>query len=348
MVARCIAELLYKYDCVIIPGFGGFITQNTGASYNASQNELLPPTKKILFNNQLVINDGLLISYLSRNQKISYSEACLKVMKWTDEIMTRVNAGNRFVIDGIGSFYLNHEKKLQFTPDPLQNFLSSSFGLKPVKVAHVSKKSFKRPSETTRKPVVRSFKIAEAFSIAASIALIIASVLMFPKFEWKLVSMAGYWSEPVFTEQAKTKTSFPAEDKQQEFITHSSHDNKLAEVPVEAEKSMIGETEKSEINKEESPETFIPHPESIQMHFHVIAGCFKIEENAQKLVNQLVSEGLQAAIIGKSKSGLTMVSAGSFSSASEAVAKLAEMKPFLPDGGWVFQSSGHVPNLSSN
>ena len=70
-------------------------------------------------------------------------------------------------------------------------------------------------------------------------------------------------------------------------------------------------------------------------NFYIIAGCFRIEENAAKLEAELKSKGFDAAIIGKNNAGLTMVSAGSFSSLSDAKNNLPSFQNELADGAWV-------------
>ena len=50
--------------------------------------------------------------------------------------------------------------------------------------------------------------------------------------------------------------------------------------------------------------------------YHVVAGCFSVEANAQNLVNQLTEKGYQAGIVDKHK-GLFRVSAGAFQAESE-------------------------------
>ena len=46
-IAKYINDLLYRYDCVIVPNFGGFITNRIGAKVNPFTNNFYPPTKQI-------------------------------------------------------------------------------------------------------------------------------------------------------------------------------------------------------------------------------------------------------------------------------------------------------------
>ena len=55
-----IADLLMQHNCVIVPSFGGFVAGKTSATFDASKGIMVPPRKSLLFNKQLLNNDGLL------------------------------------------------------------------------------------------------------------------------------------------------------------------------------------------------------------------------------------------------------------------------------------------------
>ena len=40
-ITKYISDLLYRYDCVIIPGFGGFITNKIGAKLDEKKHRIL-------------------------------------------------------------------------------------------------------------------------------------------------------------------------------------------------------------------------------------------------------------------------------------------------------------------
>ncbi len=73
-ITQLISELLYRHDCVIVPGFGGFVSRSHSAGFNKGNNLLFPPAKHILFNRNLIHNDGLLItSLMERNASGDFS-----------------------------------------------------------------------------------------------------------------------------------------------------------------------------------------------------------------------------------------------------------------------------------
>ena len=60
-LAQHIEALLLENDCVIIPGFGGFVAHLTPAVSVEEGNVFIPPIRTIGFNPQLRLNDGLLV-----------------------------------------------------------------------------------------------------------------------------------------------------------------------------------------------------------------------------------------------------------------------------------------------
>ena len=60
-LAQHIEVLLLENDCVIVPGFGGFVAHYAPATHVKEENLFLPPTRTIGFNPQLKLNDGVLV-----------------------------------------------------------------------------------------------------------------------------------------------------------------------------------------------------------------------------------------------------------------------------------------------
>lgn len=122
-----INDLLYRYDCVIVPNFGGFVTNKIGATIS-SDHIFYPPSKQVSFNSNLKHNDGLLANYVASVNNISFEEANKKiadlVINWKEQLQT-----SSVEISSIGSLSLTAEKQLIFEPDTNSNFLMESFGL---------------------------------------------------------------------------------------------------------------------------------------------------------------------------------------------------------------------------
>lgn len=127
-LASYINDLLYRYDCVIVPNFGGFVTNKIGAKMNDSTQTFYPPKKQITFNSYLQHNDGLLANYIASNKSISFESATAfiadEVIKWKESLKT-----TSIKVASVGILSLNEANQIVFAPDITSNFLATSFGL---------------------------------------------------------------------------------------------------------------------------------------------------------------------------------------------------------------------------
>jgi len=126
--ANYIKDLLYRYDCVIVPNFGGFVTNRISARINTDSNTFYPPTKEVGFNSHLTHNDGLLANYIASVENISFEKANATILETVSEWNTAIKT-EAVVLENVGSFSLNEKNQLIFSPTNTINYLTSSFGL---------------------------------------------------------------------------------------------------------------------------------------------------------------------------------------------------------------------------
>jgi len=124
-----IRDLLYHHDCVVVPGFGGFVTNDRSARIDRTTNSLYPPAREVGFNARLDHNDGLLISYLSARLSMNYVDVRKIVTSFVDDVNRRLDEGRVVHFEGIGLFGTDKAGNLQFDPDPSANFLTDAYGL---------------------------------------------------------------------------------------------------------------------------------------------------------------------------------------------------------------------------
>lgn len=128
-ITAFIRELLFGHDCVIVPGFGGFIGNYTPAQIDKKSGTFYPPVKQISFNRNLNHNDGLLVGRISGSSGINYGDARGMVEEFVNDIRRKLEKGEKIVFDHIGSFINNQEGNIQFEPDRSSNYHLDSFGL---------------------------------------------------------------------------------------------------------------------------------------------------------------------------------------------------------------------------
>ena len=126
-ILSSIKDLLLLHDCVIIPGFGGFVTNYQAAKiHNSNFN---PPAKAISFNNKLKFNDGLFVNYIADLQGLNYVAASKKVNLLVQELNYRLSDGERVVIEQLGELYYNDGDHLIFEQAAGLNLNLESYGL---------------------------------------------------------------------------------------------------------------------------------------------------------------------------------------------------------------------------
>ncbi len=128
-LVKHIRDLLYHHDCVIIPGFGGFVTNERSARIDKASDTFNPPAREVGFNARLDHNDGLLISYLSAKLSMNYVDVRKMVDSLIEEVNRKLEEGKDVYFEGIGHFSSDKQKNLLFDPDPGVNFLTDAWGL---------------------------------------------------------------------------------------------------------------------------------------------------------------------------------------------------------------------------
>lgn len=307
-IATYISELLYRYDCVIVPGFGGFITNETSAQINATTNTFNPPSKKITFNRHLKNNDGLLANYIASVENIAFSDAVNNIEEQVT-ILNETLINESVDISKIGSFSLNSEGSIVFEPYTTENYLTSSFGLTSYNTPTIDRVVYAQKVKEIKvlDPVISNDvtrrKTPAFLKYAASAAIIFA----IGSFTWNTYNENQY-QDQLLVEQQQQK-----EVEQKIQAATFVIDNPLPTITLNVEKKVH--------------------------NYHIIAGAFRDVDNANKKVQQLVNKGFDAQILGKNKWGLTQVSYASFDSKIEARKQLNSIKRTVSSDAWLFIQS---------
>lgn len=127
-VGKAIKELLFEHPAVIIPGLGGFTSAASTATVDYVQGVVTPPTKKLEFNANLVINDGMLVGHIQQSDMVTAEQAKEAIDLFVSE--TKAALERREIVDlpAVGRLYKDYERKIRFMAEG-SNFESNSFGL---------------------------------------------------------------------------------------------------------------------------------------------------------------------------------------------------------------------------
>lgn len=311
-----IADLLHDYDCVIIPQLGGFVTNYRPARIDEKSGTAHPAGKDVRFNRNLTRNDGLLTQTCAQAKGWNFEEANSFIRSEVESYLSKLNGGEKVRFKKIGLLYTDEHQNLRFEPSNDHNFLKASvgfesFNLPPVVVKTVRDEPKKIAEKT--EPVVSDFPVPEMEPEAIqsdhsrSIYWVAAATL---------IPFLGLGLYVGFATDFKSPTAISFADLnpfgQRTEITalyaQRSEKGHVVENEPQA-KGFPAETvlfpysfEKNEVDSTGvwiNLKTFdTPRPvKSMGGKYHIIAGCFGEEANAEKFIADLESKGVDATIL---------------------------------------------------
>jgi nucleoid DNA-binding protein/cell division septation protein DedD len=328
-IISCIQELLFDHDCVIIPGFGGFIGNYSPAKIDKATGTFFPPVKQISFNRNLNNNDGLLIRKISSVGGLNYKDARSMAEEFAAGLSRKLEKGEKVVFDQIGSFMNNHEGNIQFEPDSSVNYNPDSFGLesftcKPVTGYDVRKQISGQPQKVTREHT-----ILRKYLWRAAVILPVAGVLAFVSLQTDFLKAKVETSNLNPLASAEFEHNKTALDNA--VITDSSAFASTAEVtqPSAADGTVLQPSAEASVK----PATSSAGKITAESSYFIITGSFQSEINAGKQVKQLQAEGFNPEVV-QGGNGFYRVCALACPDLATAVAKKDSIVEKFP-GSWI-------------
>ncbi|NNL08313.1 MAG: HU-CCDC81 and SPOR domain-containing protein [Croceitalea sp.] len=311
-IEHYIEELLYRYNCVVLPEFGAFLAQRTSARIDAASNTIHPPAKSISFNQQLAKNDGLLVSHIAKAKKLSYEDILNEVLETSKLWHTKLAKGEQITLKGIGDLNLNRDGNIEFIPEENINYLTSSFGLSAFAAAPIIREELKEEITAIedRTPITFTPEKRETASLRPLLKYAAVTLLILA------TGLAGYQS---YQQNIKLE-QVALENAQEQVSKHIQEATFFDTIPLELPSLTLN------IDK-------IVKPTGPQ--HHIIAGAFRIKENADKKVEQLKTQGYNAQYIGANAYGLHQVVYASFSDSREALQYLRTIKRTVTPDAWM-------------
>jgi hypothetical protein len=290
-IEQYISHLLYRYQCVTVPGFGAFLTEFQSAQLDHNAQAFHPPKKMVSFNPFLKNNDGLLANHLAQAEKISYEVAVNVIQTEVSSWKIKIQESGYFSVKNIGEFSLNTEKNIVFVPADQINYLKESFGLSSFISPAVKREVYKETVEELEEKAPIAFTPEKRRSYKALKYAAIVTISL------GLTGALGY----------------------------KLYDNYLTQ--IEAETLLVQSNVQKKINQKIQEATFFienPLPAvtltvpNEKMPYHVVAGAFRLESNAENAYQSLLKLGFKAKRLPANNHGLFPVLYGSFASYSEA------------------------------
>jgi nucleoid DNA-binding protein len=278
-ITAFIRELLFGHDCVIVPGFGGFIGNYTPAQVDRNSGTFYPPVKQISFNRNLNHNDGLLVGRISGSLNINYGDARTAVGNFVDDLRRKLENGEKVVFDNIGSFINNQEGNVQFEPDRTSNYHLDSYGLE-------SFQCFPLEGYDVRKRIVR-YKGRDQSKQVSLRKILWRAAIIVPLLS---VMVAVPLKTDLFKPRVEVSSLNPLASAEFEH-------NKIAVDEISNEVSSNTAEISSEIAEPVSPPPAEAPLPAAPGEYHLITGSFRSHDNAVKQANMLVEEGFTPEIV---------------------------------------------------
>lgn len=295
-----IKDLLFRYECVIVPGFGAFLVHSHPA-YISKEQLFYPPSKTLSFNRQLQTNDGLLANYMAGCEGCSYETALQQIRYFTKSLWLSLESEKQLTLEGIGSFEASNGQLVAFTPSG-HNYDSNSFGLAGFEAGKIERTA-QSPVEATDTAKVRP--IAEKPGVPyikyAAIGLL-------------AVALSGIGGFKIYREQVE----------QHNYAERQKASQQLEQQIQEA----------TFILEDTLPVVEISVPE-LSGKYHIIAGAYRIEDNAQTKWRQLKEKGYPAKRLGLNRFGLHHIAYSSHADRGEALRQLKEVQANDNPDAWL-------------
>ena len=307
-IDQYISQLLYRYQCVTVPGFGAFLTEIQSAQLQEGSHSFYPPKKLVSFNSYLKNNDGLLANHIAQAEKMSYEIAVTVIQNEVNSWKNKLQEQGSISLKNIGELTLNAEKSLVFVPTDQVNYLTSSFGLSTFASPNIKREEYKKEVEIHEEKAPIAFipkknhssnflKYAAVFVLGAS-----------------LVSAGGFFGNQYYQNRIQAET-LAVQTKVQKQVNQ-----KIQEATFFISNPLPTVT----LNVTEG-----------KMPYHIVAGAFLQEENATKMYDELVKLGYPAKKIAKNKHGLYPVIYGSFTSYTEAQSQMQKIQKSHNPEAWL-------------
>jgi len=299
-----ISDLLYRYECVIVPDFGGFVTNTQSAIISSYSKTFYPPHKQISYNNHLKNNDGLLANYIASVDKMPFEHAMNFIKFEVSEWRKKLNESDLF-LDKIGKLSLDKNDAIIFEPQTETNYLTAAYGMTPFVIPEIKREKYAKQVEVLEEkaPIIISSRKREAPDYLKYAAIFILGL-----------SIIGFGGNE-FYKNYKSNQQIVAAQKQQ----------KQVEDKIQKATFIVSEALPS-INLNVSLD---------KKPYHVIAGAFRYPENAVRKVYQLKEQGYNARILGINRWGLTQVSFDSYDDRNEAINSLYRLKKTESEDVWL-------------
>lgn len=248
-----------------MPGFGAFLTETVSAQVIGNTSSFFPPKKVVSFNANVKNNDGLLANHVALQEKMSYDLAVIKIAAVVNEWTHLLQNRNRVVLKNIGEISVNSEMNWVFEPTNAVNYLTDSFGLAAFVAPAITREVLKQEVEALEEkaPIIFTPERKRDYSYLKYAAVFVVMLGAGG------LSYVAYNNQRIETETVAVQKN--VQEKVQQQIQEATF---LISNPLNSVELAVTEE---------------------KMPYHIVAGAYRSEANAQKAIAELNAAGFENA-----------------------------------------------------
>lgn len=340
-LAKHIEYLLLDNDCVVVPQFGGFVTQKVGAERIEEEELFLPPMRTVRFNPDLQANDGLLVHSLMKTYRIEESEAKRMLHSLVLDLRQTLLENTSCDFGSMGVFTQNEDGEVSFAPCQAGTVCPTFYGLDALQFPRLQPQSavtMRKTSAAESKPFIH--KDEQHITIRINRRLInyltatVAAVILFFMF-----STPAQNTDTTLPEvSSATATLFIPQILPKEIgsttVTTNFSEGKGSEATKESTTSNAPTTTvrpDTTVNNNNGQADSALATNDVTMSetqenlFCVVIASSITEKNAQVYVNKLTERGIQGAEVFKKGKMVRVIFSG-YQTENEAYIKMNELR----------------------
>jgi cell division septation protein DedD len=325
-VAVYLKELLLEKGDAGLPGLGNFSSQYKPAYFEETSGLFHPPHCDYFFNPE---DDSLgikLEKYIAEKENIAAGEAAAEISEYVKDCWYILNKGQRLQLMGVGLIYKDESGKLCFEADPLLVHGGDYYALGSIP----AEKHILAPAVPPR--------VKKKFPLKTFLAVFMITAVV----------LGGLWvGKMVHIFQRKMELRGPLSDTVSPAKADADSLTDTSLIPAQNVATPDTSLQPAETEQQKTPPTPEPitvaKPEAVTQTdaetegFAIIGGCFRSEEGAKKFNRQLIAKGFPSQVLGKTSSGLTMVSYSTHPDKASARKALEDIRQAGDTGAYIIK-----------
>ena len=353
-IAKCISDLLYQNDAVIVPGLGAFVREMVSANVNVITHQFSQPSTKLSFDVSKREDNDLLANYLSSVNNVTLEEANKLVMIFVNDCFSNLKAGKTVDLPGLGTLAFDLLQEIVFEQDESANPNPDAFGLCDFTAVPVfqskTKEEIKTEIEQQQKdkntPMTVDKKAVHKDDekpkrhlgwlwLLLAIMVLAAALFLLNHFRIIKIDFDKWFDNKkpitvvVDTVKLDEKPAVLDTVVADTLLVTDSIVNDTVDVPADTVPTQIEQPQ--ELPAELQPVAETPAEEA---KIFIVGGCFSSEENATRLANSLKDRGYESAFV-KQRGKLWDVYYGKYQTMEEAKLALKEIKENSDNKAWI-------------